>query len=135
MTEKLLEERLLQLGAAVRSKTELVAFEQKQNEVQCVLLVAEGARRTVGAKYLVSCDGAHRVVRHRLGLPFSGNKGGLRWILADVGGSERIWADLAGSELIWADLGVSGWIWPDLGRSGLTWNDLGCCGLISVDLG
>ena len=59
VTEKLLEERLLQLGAAVRRKTELVAFEQNQNEVQCVLLDAEGAVKTVGAKYLVGCDGAH----------------------------------------------------------------------------
>ena len=84
MTEKLLEERLLQLGAAVRRKTELVAFEQNQNEVQCVLLDAGGARKTVGAKYLVGCDGAHSIVRHGLGLPFPGNKDGLRWILADV---------------------------------------------------
>ena len=104
MTEKLLEERLLQLGATVRRKTELVAFEQNQNEVQCVLLDAEGARETVGAKYLVGCDGAHSVVRHGLGLPFPGNKDQLRWILADVELSGDVPdADVAS---FWSRLGI-----------------------------
>ena len=104
MTEKLLEERLLQVGGAVRRENELVSFEQHKDQVHCVLRDAEGARKTVETKYLVGCDGAHSVVRHGLGLPFPGNRDGLRWVLADVELSGEVpEADVAS---FWSRLGI-----------------------------
>ena len=104
MTEKLLEERLLQLGAAVHRETELVSFEQSEEEVQCLLRDADGEPKNVKAKYLVGCDGAHSAVRHGLGLPFPGKKDGLRWVLADV----ELSGDLPEADVasFWSRLGI-----------------------------
>lgn len=84
LTEKLLENHLQLRGAEVQRETELLSFEQRNDEVACVLQNADGSQNTVNAKYLVGCDGAHSVVRHGLGFAFSGRKDGLRWVLADV---------------------------------------------------
>lgn len=84
LTEKILEDHLSDCGGEVQRATELLSFVQSSDDVTCVLADAEGAQRTVVAKYLVGCDGAHSVVRHGLELEFPGRKDGLRWVLADV---------------------------------------------------
>ena len=84
VTEKLVEEQLVQSGAAVQREIELASFEQCDDDVRCILKDSNGVPKHVVAKYLVGCDGAHSDVRHSLSLPFPGRKDGLRWVLADV---------------------------------------------------
>ncbi len=84
LTEKLLEDHLSECGVEVQRSTTLLSFVQSRDDVTCVLADPEGRQRTVIAKYLVGCDGAHSVVRHGLELEFPGRKDGLRWVLADV---------------------------------------------------
>jgi len=84
VTEKLVEEQLVQSGAAVQREIELASFEQCDDDVRCILKDSNGVSKHVVAKYLVGCDGAHSDVRHCLSLPFPGSKDGLRWVLADV---------------------------------------------------
>jgi len=84
LTEKLLEDHLSECGLGVQRATELLSFVQSRDDVTCVLADAEGGQRTLIAKYLVGCDGAHSVVRHGLELEFPGRNDGLRWVLADV---------------------------------------------------
>lgn len=84
LTETLLEDHLSDCRVEVQRATELLSFVQSIDDVTCLLADKEGGQRTVIAKYLVGCDGAHSVVRHDLGLEFPGRKDGLRWVLADV---------------------------------------------------
>jgi 2-polyprenyl-6-methoxyphenol hydroxylase-like FAD-dependent oxidoreductase len=83
-TERLLEERLGTQGVKVERRVELVTFTQRNDEVEAVLRHADGHKETVSAVWLVGCDGAHSVVRHTLGAPFTGETMDSDWILADV---------------------------------------------------
>lgn len=74
-TERLLTGRLATLGVVPERGAELVAFSQDDDGVLATLDVAGGGRRTVRAKYLVGCDGAHSRVRELLGLTFTGGLG------------------------------------------------------------
>lgn len=71
--EPLLRQRAAELGADHRFGTELVSFEQDDQEVRCVLRPRDGgAEQTVAATYVVAADGAHSTVRERLGIEMTG---------------------------------------------------------------
>lgn len=70
-TERLLADYLARYGTAVERGTELLSFEQDPAGVDAVLATAAG-RRTVRARYLLGCDGAHSTVRRGAGLGFEG---------------------------------------------------------------
>jgi 2-polyprenyl-6-methoxyphenol hydroxylase-like FAD-dependent oxidoreductase len=71
--EPLLRQRAAELGADHRFGTELVSFEQDDEEVRCVLRPRDGgAEQTVAATYVVAADGAHSTVRERLGIEMTG---------------------------------------------------------------
>ena len=83
-TERLLEEYLAGLGAAVERGTELLSFTQDADGVTARLRTASGAAEEVRAGYLIGCDGAHSVVRKGLGLAFEGGALPEEYMLADV---------------------------------------------------
>ncbi|MFF0411271.1 FAD-dependent monooxygenase [Kitasatospora sp. NPDC004745] len=66
--ERLLRERLAELGGAVELGTELVDLSQDDGGVRARL--ADG--RTIAAEYLVACDGGRSTVRKLLGTAFIG---------------------------------------------------------------
>ena len=83
-TERLLEERLHNLGVSVERKVELATFKSTDDGVETLLRHADGREETMSADWLAGCDGAHSVVRHTLGAPFTGETSDSDWMLADV---------------------------------------------------
>lgn len=73
-TERILMERLAELGFAVERALELVELKQDSNSVECKLRSTEGDEETIKTRWVVGCDGAHSVVRKQLNLQFSGSK-------------------------------------------------------------
>ncbi|WP_172253631.1 FAD-dependent monooxygenase [Saccharibacillus deserti] len=82
--ERLLADRLAELGVKVEYATELAGFEQNAAGVRTVLRNAEGIEHTCSAKYLAGCDGAHSSVRKSLGIDFAGGTYSRFFYVADV---------------------------------------------------
>ncbi len=83
LTERLLRERLLELGHRPQFGCELVGFVQEEAGVTAQLAGPAGAE-TVRARWLVGADGGRSFVRHALELGFSGKTLGVRALVADV---------------------------------------------------
>ncbi len=83
-TERLLEERLRDLGVRVEREVELATFKSSYDGIEAVLRRPDGHEETVSADWLLGCDGAHSAVRHGLGAPFAGETMNSDWMLADV---------------------------------------------------
>nr|WKF56923.1 6-methylpretetramide 4-monooxygenase [Paraburkholderia busanensis] len=84
VTERLLAEHLATLGVTIERGVELTMFAQSASHVQATLRRADGHTETTRASYLIAADGAHSVVRHRLGLPFAGKTFQQTFLLADL---------------------------------------------------
>jgi 2-polyprenyl-6-methoxyphenol hydroxylase-like FAD-dependent oxidoreductase len=82
-TERVLTERLAELGGLVERGVELVSFDQDAEGVTAVLRGPDGQSR-VRAGYLVGCDGAHSAVRKDLGVAFTGDAFPEQYMLGDV---------------------------------------------------
>jgi 2-polyprenyl-6-methoxyphenol hydroxylase-like FAD-dependent oxidoreductase len=82
-TEAVLERHLGALGVRAELGTEIVDFHHDADGVTAVLRAADGREETERVPWLVACDGAHSVVRHRLGLAFAGDTIGLDWSQGD----------------------------------------------------
>jgi 2-polyprenyl-6-methoxyphenol hydroxylase-like FAD-dependent oxidoreductase len=83
-TERLLEERLRDLGIAIERQVELIAFTNRADGVEAVLRQADGHEETVSTDWLLGCDGAHSAVRHGLNASFAGETLKSDWMLADI---------------------------------------------------
>lgn len=83
-TERVLEERLAELGGRVERSVRLVACEQDDDRVSATLEHADGRAETVFCGWLFGCDGAHSLVRKTTGQEFSGSQYEERLLLADV---------------------------------------------------
>jgi 2-polyprenyl-6-methoxyphenol hydroxylase-like FAD-dependent oxidoreductase len=83
-TERLLLERLAELGGTAERKTELLSFEQDDEGVTARLRAPDGSETVCRAAYMAGCDGAHSTVRHALGLDFAGEAYPANMLLADV---------------------------------------------------
>jgi 2-polyprenyl-6-methoxyphenol hydroxylase-like FAD-dependent oxidoreductase len=83
-TERLLEERLRDLGVTVERRVELASFKSNVDGVEAVLRHADGREEAVSTDWLIGCDGAHSAVRHVLAAPFAGETNDSDWVLADV---------------------------------------------------
>jgi 2-polyprenyl-6-methoxyphenol hydroxylase-like FAD-dependent oxidoreductase len=83
LTERVLRERLLELGARPEFGTELVGFEQDDSGVT-VRLASKAGERLLRVRYLVGGDGGRSFVRHALGVEFPGKTLGMRAMVADV---------------------------------------------------
>lgn len=82
--ERMLADRLSQLGVEVERRTELIGFEQDADSVQISLKKADGTEEICSAKYLTGCDGAHSIVRKTLGIDFAGGTYSRFFYVADV---------------------------------------------------
>jgi 2-polyprenyl-6-methoxyphenol hydroxylase-like FAD-dependent oxidoreductase len=83
-TEEILERTLERRGGIVERRSELVGFEQSQDGVRALIESAEGGEETIAAQFLVSCEGAHSIVRKQAGFSFAGTTLPMRFLLADV---------------------------------------------------
>lgn len=83
LTERVMRERLAELGHKIVFGCELVGFEQGETGVEAALAGPNGAQ-TVRARYLVGADGGRSFVRGALGVDFPGKTLGVRAIVADV---------------------------------------------------
>jgi 2-polyprenyl-6-methoxyphenol hydroxylase-like FAD-dependent oxidoreductase len=87
--EKLLLERLRELGVEVERETELLDFEQREDHV-LVHQRGPGGPASCEAGFLAGCDGASSPVRHRLHAGFEGGTYEQLFYVADVlAGGER----------------------------------------------
>ena len=82
-TERILLNRVEQLGVTVERRTELTTFMADADGVTCEIR-GPGGTEHARTPWLVGCDGAHSVVRHGLGLGFVGETLHHRWMLADI---------------------------------------------------
>ncbi|MGJ7917320.1 FAD-dependent monooxygenase [Massilia sp. LXY-6] len=81
--ERVLIERLEQMGVTVERETELAGFEQHADHVRATLRGPDGID-TCEARWLAGCDGAHSPVRHVLGAGFEGGTYDQLFYVADV---------------------------------------------------
>ena len=85
--EKLLIERLAQLGVTIERDTELVSFEETADRVLARIKLPDGATVASEAAYIAGCDGAHSTVRQALNIGFPGGIYTHLFYVADVQGS------------------------------------------------
>jgi 2-polyprenyl-6-methoxyphenol hydroxylase-like FAD-dependent oxidoreductase len=80
ITDRLLTEHAVELGAEIRRGSELVGLSQDEDGVEVEL--ADGS--TLRARYLVGCDGGRSTVRKLLGVGFPGDSAQVEWVLGEV---------------------------------------------------
>ena len=85
--ERLLIERLQQLGVAVERRTELTAFTDIGDGVRARLRTAEGQEEICETRYLAGCDGARSRVREALATGFPGGTYRQVFYVADIEGA------------------------------------------------
>ncbi len=83
-TERLLEQRLDELGVKVQRTVELTSFTVADHTITATLRSAAGKEETVTTDWMIGCDGAHSAVRHGLGMEFAGTTEPSDWLLADL---------------------------------------------------
>ncbi|HYJ06079.1 MAG TPA: FAD-dependent monooxygenase [Chthoniobacterales bacterium] len=84
VTEEILETTLQERGHAVERRREFAGLEQDAGGVNAVVRNDDGSQETIRAQFLVSCEGAHSLVRKQAGFSFTGTTMPLRFLLADV---------------------------------------------------
>lgn len=72
--ERVLIERLAELGVTIERASEVVALAQDEAGVQLTVRDAEGHLSALAARYVVGCDGARSTVREALGIAFTGER-------------------------------------------------------------
>jgi 2-polyprenyl-6-methoxyphenol hydroxylase-like FAD-dependent oxidoreductase len=71
-TERILLERLGELGHSVERPLEFVGMAGDSDGVTATLTTPDGTKEEVRCRYVVGCDGAHSAVRHAGGFRFEG---------------------------------------------------------------
>ena len=82
-TERVLEQRLEQLGGRVERSTQLLGFRVDGERVTATLQGPDGTSE-IETRFLVGADGAHSTVRHEAGIGFAGAAYPERFLLADL---------------------------------------------------
>jgi 2-polyprenyl-6-methoxyphenol hydroxylase-like FAD-dependent oxidoreductase len=80
VTERLLAERAVEVGAEIRRGCELARLSQDADGVTAE--VSDGTQ--VRSRYLVGCDGGRSTVRKLLGVGFPGEPARVEWLLSEV---------------------------------------------------
>jgi 2-polyprenyl-6-methoxyphenol hydroxylase-like FAD-dependent oxidoreductase len=82
--ERLLIERLEQLGVSVERRTELIGFTDEGDRVTIRLRGPEGHEDFCEASYIAGCDGARSIVRETIGTGYPGGTYRQLFYVADV---------------------------------------------------
>jgi 2-polyprenyl-6-methoxyphenol hydroxylase-like FAD-dependent oxidoreductase len=82
--ERLLIDRLSEVGVEVERKTEFLAFEETPGHVVARLRLPDGTTQACEAMYAAGCDGAHSTVREGLAIGFPGGTYDHLFYVADV---------------------------------------------------
>ncbi|MFH9549882.1 FAD-dependent monooxygenase [Streptomyces sp. NPDC017435] len=82
-TERLLEERAVEVGTEIRRGHEVTAIRQQADGVEADVTGPDGPY-TLRARYVVGCDGGRSLVRRQAGIDFPGTGGRVTARLADV---------------------------------------------------
>lgn len=91
--ERIMGEKLNELGVDVRWNTELLALEQHSSHVVATLRQADGETRKVEAAWVAGCDGARSAVRTLSGIEFPGAPYEHVFFVADVEATGSMAAD------------------------------------------
>ncbi|MFC2075152.1 FAD-dependent monooxygenase [Bdellovibrionota bacterium] len=83
-TERILENRLKELGGEVERSVELVSFNQDDGKVFSKLKSSDGSENTFTSSYLVGCDGVNSVVRKEININFEGYSFEETFAIADL---------------------------------------------------
>jgi 2-polyprenyl-6-methoxyphenol hydroxylase-like FAD-dependent oxidoreductase len=83
-TERILTERLSQLGVSVERGLEALSFEQDASGVDYALRHLDGREELGRCDWIVGTDGARSTVRHAMGSKLVGSFKGQRFLLGDV---------------------------------------------------
>ncbi len=83
-TERILEETLHERGIRVERGVEFLEFQQTADAVISRARHADGTEESIPSQFLISCEGAHSVIRKQAGLGFVGKAYPLRFVMADV---------------------------------------------------
>ncbi len=83
VTEGLLLDALHEQGVAVEYRTAFVSFTQDDQRV-FAKVQTDGGEELVEARYLVSCEGAHSLIRKQAGISFAGKTYPVAYYMADV---------------------------------------------------
>jgi 2-polyprenyl-6-methoxyphenol hydroxylase-like FAD-dependent oxidoreductase len=83
-TERLLTEHLTTFGVWIERGVELTDFSQGSAGVQATLRHPNGRDEVLRPSYMIGCDGAHSLVRHRLDIGFTGKTFEQTFLLADL---------------------------------------------------
>ena len=70
--ERIMDDKLRDLGVSVQWNTELVGLAQQAGEVTATVKQPDGTSRTILAAWVAGCDGAHSAVRELSGITFPG---------------------------------------------------------------
>jgi 2-polyprenyl-6-methoxyphenol hydroxylase-like FAD-dependent oxidoreductase len=136
ITERIMRERLAELGHRVEFGHELRGFEQRGDDV-IARVTGAAVEETLHARYLIGADGGRSFVRKTLGIGFAGKTLGVRALVADVeldGLSRDVWhqfndrdmarmlaiCPLAGTGLFQIQAPIAPDAQPDLSSEGLT---------------
>jgi 2-polyprenyl-6-methoxyphenol hydroxylase-like FAD-dependent oxidoreductase len=84
VTERLLDERALELGAEIRRGCDVVGVSQDEEGVTVEL----GDGTHLRSRYLVGCDGGRSTVRKQLGVGFPGEPAKVETLLGDLAATE-----------------------------------------------
>ena len=82
--ERMLIERLREIGVIVERRVELVRFEDAGDRVRARLRRADGTEEACETAYIAGCDGAHSTVRDELAIGFPGGTYAHLFYVADV---------------------------------------------------
>jgi 2-polyprenyl-6-methoxyphenol hydroxylase-like FAD-dependent oxidoreductase len=82
-TERVLTDRLTELGVTIERGVEVVGMTQDDAGVQLSLSHADGGKENITTSWLIAADGAHSTVRHLVGTRLQGSFKGERFILGD----------------------------------------------------
>ena len=85
--ERLLIERLGELGVRLERQTELLRFTQRDDGVTATLRRPDSSEEVCEASYLAGCDGASSTVRGQLGVGFPGGTYTGLFYVADIDGT------------------------------------------------
>jgi 2-polyprenyl-6-methoxyphenol hydroxylase-like FAD-dependent oxidoreductase len=85
VTQRILDRHLDRQGVSIHRGAEVTDLREDDGQVELtVKRVGSPDDETFTAGWVVGCDGAHSVVRRRLGVAFDGDDYGQDWLMADV---------------------------------------------------